>query len=292
MNLVERLAKLFGILICLFFILFPDLPIGLEYGLFGAILITVGIPHGGIDHLIHNPKIDKRGLIRFILIYLALIFAYGLIWWLFPKLALIAFLVMSAYHFGQSHFLLNPAPKKLIFLTLFFKGSFFLFVILFGSWEMTQRIVEPIVDVHISEMNQLGILLFLLLGSISTQLISGVKLTLENLLEYLILGPILYFSPLLISFIVYFGFWHALPSMAEEFKFLKSSPSFDSFKKFGIQLIPFSLLSLVGITILMILGLNYLEENQLFLLFFMLISLISFPHILYMDAFLKKVYKY
>ena len=267
MNLVEQIAKISGILICLFFIVFPELPVSLEYSLFGLILITVGIPHGGIDHLIHNPEIDKRGLIRFISVYLALIFSYGLIWWVFPKLALVAFLMMSAYHFGQSHYLLKSIPKKLIFLTMFSKGCFFLFVILFGSWEMTQSIISSIVDLDIYKTNQLTILLFLFLGYLATQVISEVKLTIENLLEYLILAPILYFSPLLISFIVYFGFWHALPSMAEEFRFLKSRPSFNSFKKFGIQLIPFSLLSLLGIAILMVLGLRYLEESQLFLYF-------------------------
>jgi hypothetical protein len=42
------------------------------------------------------------------------------------------------------------------------------------------------------------------------------------------------------------------------------------------------------LTIAMVLGIKYLDENELILLFFILISLISFPHILYMDQFLRK----
>lgn len=172
------------------------------------------------------------------------------------------------------------------------KGGFFLSVILFGSWEMTQSIIQPILEINLSKTGQLSILLFFLFGSVFTQFISGLSLSVEDGMEYLILSPLLFFSPLLISFIVYFGFWHALPSMAEEFRFLKTKPAFGSFKKFGIQLLPFSLISLLGIAVILFLGLNFLEENQVFLLFFVLISLISFPHILYMDTFLKKNYRY
>jgi len=292
MKHIEGIAKSVGLLICLAFIVSPGLPVALEFLIFGIILTSVGIPHGAIDHLIHNPTIDKKGLIRFILIYLLLILIYGLTWWLLPKLALGAFLVMSAYHFGQSHFIGKPVPKKLAYLPMILKGGFFLAVILFGSWDQTQQIIQPILEINISTSVQIFIILFFLLSSLVIQLVLRLNLTIEHYFEYLILAPILYFSPLLLGFIVYFGFWHALPSMMEEFRFLKTIPAFKSPLKFGIQLLPFSLISLVGIAVLLIIGINYLEENQLFLLFFILISLISFPHILYMDAFLKKNYKY
>jgi beta-carotene 15,15'-dioxygenase len=101
------------------------------------------------------------------------------------------------------------------------------------------------------------------------------------------LGPILYFSPLLIGFVVYFGFWHALPSMIAEYKFLSGFSAYDSVKKFSIQLLPFSIISFIGIGVILFFGLKFLENNELILLFFVLISLISFPHILFMDRFLK-----
>jgi beta-carotene 15,15'-dioxygenase len=292
MKHIEGISKFIGVLICLTFIVSPGLPIALEFLIFGVILTTVGIPHGAIDHLIHNPQIDRKGLIRFILIYLLLILIYGLTWWLLPKLALGAFLVMSAYHFGQSHFIGKPVPKKLAYLPMILKGSFFLSVILFGSWDQTRKIIQPILEINFSTSVQLFIIIFFLLSSIGIELILKLKLSIEHYIEYLILAPILYFSPLLLGFIIYFGFWHALPSMMEEFRFLKTIPTFKSPLKFGIQLLPFSLISMVGIALLIIVGVNYLEENQLYLLFFILISLISFPHILYMDAFLKKNYKY
>jgi Brp/Blh family beta-carotene 15,15'-monooxygenase len=116
----------------------------------------------------------------------------------------------------------------------------------------------------------------------------GPKIKKTQLLEMLILGPILYLSPLMIGFVVYFGFWHALPSMITEYKFLSGFMAYNSVKKFVVQLLPFSILSFIGIGLILFLGLKFLENNELILLFFVMISLISFPHILYMDSFLKK----
>jgi hypothetical protein len=47
----------------------------------------------------------------------------------------------------------------------------------------------------------------------------------------------------------------------------------------------------VGIAGILFAGLEFLEPNQLYLLFFVLISLISLPHILYMDTFLKEKFQ-
>ena len=292
MLLAEKIGKLAGLVICLFSILFSPIPQFIEWTIFAFVLVSVGIPHGGIDHLIHNPKIDKKGLAKFIIRYLVYIIIYLIVWWLLPKIALLAFILMSSYHFGQSHYIQRKVPKLFTNLTISLKGGFFLFVILFGSWETTKQILNPILNLDIDHSYQVGILIFLLIASIGLQILQKVKLTTEDWLDYFILAPILYFSPLFISFIVYFGFWHALPSMAEEFRFLKDYPEYGSIKKFIFQLIPFSLISLIGIGFILVLSLEYLDTSEIYLLFFALVSLISFPHILYMDTFLKKNYKY
>ncbi|MFZ9189080.1 MAG: Brp/Blh family beta-carotene 15,15'-dioxygenase, partial [Algoriphagus sp.] len=101
---IEYIAKALGLGIAILFILFPGISQSLQFTVFGLILLLVGIPHGGIDHLIHDPDIRPQGLVSFILRYLLLMLGYGLLWWFVPLAALIAFLGMSAYHFGQSHF--------------------------------------------------------------------------------------------------------------------------------------------------------------------------------------------
>lgn len=291
MDRIEKLSKVLGLGIALLFILIPNLPIAVQFGVFGVILVLVGIPHGGIDHLIHNPEIQPKGLIHFIIRYLLLMSAYGLLWWLLPVAALIAFLGMSAYHFGQSHFLEQGQLQPKEGLLYLLKGSFFLSVILFGDWEMTQEILSPILTVSIPETYRLLSMGLLMACSLLAHGWKNRSLTLGDAMDYLVLVPILYFSPLLISFAVYFGFWHSLPSMLAEYKYLSQLPSFNSPLKFGKQLLPFSGISLIGITAILFVGLEFLDSSQLYLLFFVMISLISLPHILYMDTFLKEKFQ-
>jgi Brp/Blh family beta-carotene 15,15'-monooxygenase len=284
---IEGYAKGLGLVITLVFLLFPGIPQEVQFALVALILVLVGIPHGGIDHLIHNPQIGSAGLFRFIIRYLLLMLAYGLIWWLLPLAALLAFLGMSAYHFGQSHFIGRPQHAKLDGLLFVCKGSFFLAVILFGNWQETLTILKPITTINLDPNQRLIVLGLLLVATLGTQLLKKDSLRWGDALDYLVLAPLLFFNPLLISFIVYFGFWHSLPSMLAEYAYLKTIPAFDSPAKFGKQLLPFSVISLVGIGALLVLGLEFLDKSELYLLFFILISLISLPHILYMDTFLK-----
>jgi Brp/Blh family beta-carotene 15,15'-monooxygenase len=65
-------------------------------------LITVGIPHGAVDHLLETGQWFSRSTLRFILIYLAYSLAMAVFWYLLPQLALCLFLFYSAWHFGQS----------------------------------------------------------------------------------------------------------------------------------------------------------------------------------------------
>jgi Brp/Blh family beta-carotene 15,15'-monooxygenase len=214
-----------------------------------------------------------------------------LLWWLLPVAALIAFLGMSAYHFGQSHFLEQGQLQPKEGLLYLLKGSFFLSVILFGDWEMTQEILSPILTISIPETYRLLSMGLLMASSLIAHGWKNRSLSLGDALDYLVLVPILYFSPLLISFAVYFGFWHSLPSMLAEYKYLSQHPTFNSPLKFGKQLLPFSGISLVGITVILIIGMKFFDSSQLYLLFFVMISLISLPHILYMDTFLKEKFQ-
>ncbi|SFN79134.1 beta-carotene 15,15'-monooxygenase, Brp/Blh family [Algoriphagus ornithinivorans] len=291
MRSIEGIFKILGLGIgCVYALFSFDLPI-LDYGIFLLILLTAGIPHGAIDHLTSNPHTNQKSLIRFLINYLSLIAAYLLIWYIVPKIALSAFLLMSAYHFGQTHFIKREFVNNrlLNFLLYCSRGLLMLSVILFGDFEMTQSILAPILDVEGFYDYQILIISVFLISSLSTQLYLKIGFSKADLIDLTVLPILLYFSPLLVSFIIYFGFWHAVPSMMVEYRFLEKFPKFRGFKKFLIQLLPFSILSFIGIGLILFLGLRFLESQELLLLFFVLISLISFPHILYMDNFFKKI---
>ena len=288
MKRAETFGKILGVLYCLLFLILPESLEWISYGFFGIILLLVGIPHGAIDHLTSDPFITKSGLIRFIVFYLLLITLYIICWFFFPLVALISFILMSAYHFGQTHFLGVRVPKTADIILFLSRGGFFLALILLGNLEATATILKDIVEIELSDKQSIAIIAVLFFSTVAIQLYLLKGIRKKDVFELIILGGLLYYSPLLVGFITYFGFWHALPSMIEEYAYLKRIPQFSTFKKFFIQLLPFTLISLIGISLILMIGQHYLETSQLIMIFFIMISLISFPHIIYMDRFLRK----
>ena len=65
-------------------------------------LLVVGIPHGALDHLTGFISNKKKISLKFIMIYLALMVPIFLLWYWFPVLGLIFFLIYSSWHFGQT----------------------------------------------------------------------------------------------------------------------------------------------------------------------------------------------
>ncbi|PSL07081.1 Brp/Blh family beta-carotene 15,15'-dioxygenase [Cecembia rubra] len=286
MKNIEIIGKITGVaLSVLYMLLFQDNEI-FEWILFGTIILTIGIPHGALDYLILNPRISNKELITFIFKYLAIIFAYMIVWVFFPILALVAFLLMSAFHFGQSHFIGKKITiwKNLTYLSI---GTYYISVILWGGFEQTSIILH-----NLMQLESYAVLAWpIILCSFSLSLILIVKnLPLRwhiYVIEMLALGILLYQLPLLTSFVIYFGFWHALPSMKEEYQSLKIYLGKNHFKNFVIKMIPFSAVSLVGMMIILAVFYPESKPEELTLLFFILVSLISAPHIWYMNSFLE-----
>jgi Brp/Blh family beta-carotene 15,15'-monooxygenase len=283
---IEGAGKILGVALGISYFLFFEGNELYQWICFGAILISIGIPHGAIDHLLLSPNINRTNLVRFILKYLAIIIGYLAIWFLIPILALIAFIFMSAYHFGQSHFIKQPL-KKLEGLTFISLGSFFLSTILWGDFDYTSSILANITGVTQLKTYGNGIISFTFILSTFLILINFGLKSIWLLVEISLLGVFLYHLPLLLGFIIYFGFWHSLPSMNEEFEALKGYLETQKIKSFIKKLLPFTLMSLAGISLILILFYKMLEADQLTLLFFILVSLISAPHIWYMNIFLE-----
>jgi len=286
---ISIIAKSIGLIIAIaYLVIGPNYPV-LDYALFGLILMLVGIPHGAIDHLTSNPNTSKSTLGPFLIKYVLMILIYSVVWYFLPMLALILFLGMSAYHFGQTHFIkrieVSSAKTALLYLS---RGAFYLAIIILGSFEDSQSILASIIDITPLYQLQWYILFSLFFLSLIMQRICRVKFSSGDLLELTALPVLLYFTPLAVSFILYFGIWHSIPSMVAEYHYLRQFPCCQNLGDFLKQLLPFTFLSFVGISLILWAGLTYLSSEELVLLFFVLISLISFPHILYMDNFIKK----
>ncbi|UJP64124.1 Brp/Blh family beta-carotene 15,15'-dioxygenase [Mongoliitalea daihaiensis] len=285
MRKIELAAKVIAFFIGLLYLLFFQESDWLMYTLFVGVMLTVGISHGAIDHLLLNPSIRGKALGIFIAKYLGIMTVYLAVWLVFPLLGLIAFILMSAYHFGQSHFL-NLAQGKFPQIVYFTTGLFFLLLILWADYSETSAIVGTVVNIE-PYKSQLLVMIFL---TGIAMLISGWmnfgKAFNRSLIEIVMIALLLSQLPLLLGFAIYFGFWHSLPSILVEYEALKDTLGEHKLKNFIYQLMPFTSISIIGIGILLLLMLNRVESESLIFVFFVLISLVSAPHIWYMDKFL------
>ncbi len=287
MNNIETIGKVFAcILAILYFIFFQDV-ITYQWLIFALVILSIGIPHGAIDHILpQGNKANDTTLFVFLIKYLGIMAIYLISWYFLPKTSLVIFLLISAYHFGQTHYL-EFNTLKLKPLTYFVLGTNFLCIILLSDFQATYDILITIVDISAFKSIGSGLMISSLIGAIILTLIQKSDKKYLLTIEIVLLSILLYFSPLILSFGLYFGFWHALPSMKEEYSAISKEMDSKKVLSFIKLLLPFSIISIVGIIIILALSNTYLNEEQMILLFFVLVSLISAPHIFVMNNFLE-----
>ena len=97
---------LFVVSTYLLFIIFRSFSeVSLEFQLLFSsfFILLIGIPHGAIDHVLFFKKRSLSQL-QFYSIYLGLILIFLVLWIFFPFWSLLLFLLISAFHFGESQF--------------------------------------------------------------------------------------------------------------------------------------------------------------------------------------------
>jgi Brp/Blh family beta-carotene 15,15'-monooxygenase len=173
-------------------------------------------------------------------------------------------------------------------LTFVLTGAFYLSVIFWSDFDLTGEILSDIVSIKNLEIYGSAIIFGCFVGCALLYFVNLGRRGALYILEMLVVGTVLFHLPLLVGFAIYFGFWHALPSIGAEYEYIKGYLESNKLKKFLIQLLPFSVMSFIGIGIILSIFVSRADFGQLTLLFFVLISLISAPHIWHMNTFLSQ----
>ena len=268
-------------------------------GIFILGMVCTGIPHGATDHVIFSYKEKAAGrevsITRFLMLYLMGMAIYSLFWYVFPLMSLLIFLLISAYHFGQSQFtyldLAENHPFKFVMYMCW--GLWVLAAIIFLNPEESQEILSGLALAELSSIFELRFEILLVLSlAVIGLLISGYFLkffTLKALafefLNLIVLATVSLVGGLLISFTVYFALWHSLSSINWEIKVFRLEQAKFSWKDFVKHAWPFSLISFIGIALLLAAGSFLSTLISPFLLFFIAISVLTLPHMVYMQQF-------
>ena len=253
-------------------------------------ILFFGIPHGAIDHKIHLKSSKKSNVRKFILIYVLVGLGFLLWWVLMPMKALLIFIILSAYHFGQELIEdIAETPKNpilnliwgLIVLVspIIFKFNELLPTLNFIGSQSLNNIprdfqIITVLAIHLVGYAHLAYLFF-----------KGVvhKLAVIRLFLFSIYLLMSYFLlPFIVAFALYFVLFHSINAMRHQFFWMKDRSADYTFIIFLKDLSPFTLLTIVGISGL-IYYLNPDDWSVFFTYFFVFISLLTLPHAMLFD---------
>ncbi len=261
-----------------------------EFQLFvGFILIfSFGILHGANDlALIKNVNTEKKALYfsKILFYYVCIVIFGALLFYIIPWLALAMFIVVSGYHFGEqqwNHQLqIEISWVKSLYEIVY--GLLILFLLFAFHAIEVQKVILAISTINIP------LTYFLLVLKILITLFLGISLFLYFRIQefknyffvelfYLFVFAILFkVSTLIWGFALYFIFWHSIPSIMDQIRFLFGKATFDNFKLYFRSAFFYWIVSLAGIFILYFI---FKGEKIFNALFFSFLASITFPHVL------------
>jgi Brp/Blh family beta-carotene 15,15'-monooxygenase len=276
------------------------------------LIVAIGIPHGATDHLIFNCFIcasnhigsNHVGSKRFFYISYALsILFYLTCWYIVPFLSLILFILISAYHLGQSnlYYLVDDRPLWLKSLTYLIWGLFAILTPICSHPDEVNGILSDLLKRPILiECSGIGIICGLISLNV---LLLGIlfvigSVTQHQLLQELLNLGILSFlfctAPLMLSFAVYFGLWHSLASTLDQIKFIRQYNLQFDWSMFYRASIPYSLVSILGFVLLYATTWSHNGDLQGTIygsisLFFIGLAVITLPHTIIRDGLYRRL---
>lgn len=264
------------------------------------IILLLGVPHGAIDYVLYL-KEKRPSKKSFILYYVSVVGLNGLLWIYQPLLAYIIFLLLSAYHFGQSqfsHLLENSGWLNKILYAAW--GLAIISALMFFNLDEIHAIISQFPDFHaLSPLHngaflKIGMLSFTVLALLVltyltyNKILSKESLLMEVLVFFMILLS-LYLLPLIIGFTTYFIILHSIKVLKEEYTFLHLNKQVKSIKDFVNMIAPFSILSILGLLILFALIYIGVLKFSYGYMFLIMISSITTPHAFVMNHFYSAI---
>lgn len=251
--------------------------------LFSAGFLAVGLPHGAVDHLLES-GVDVKGMkISFIMKYLGVSFIFLLLWILSADSALLFFLAYSIWHFGQCDFQ-EWIPERSNTMKNILWGTLLFGILLIGHQEETNRILSALHTFEFPFTDELAVLITQML-----LVFSFVWSVVERKASFFLTVCLLYVGcqlPLLSAFSLYFIGQHSLNGWRHLKIGLKTNN-----QTLYLKSLPFNLGAIGLLVVTYWLSENYFQfisPVEMASIFFVFLSCISFPHIIWMHKFYQK----
>lgn len=257
------------------------------------LILTFGILHGANDLLLIK-KIDyNKEQISFqktLLYYIIVVGLGSLLFWIIPWFALLLFIIVSGYHFGEQQW--ENLEKSSMFKLFEFTYGLFILMLLFNfNIKEVQEVIQNITSIVVPKNYFTNGLILNSIALVALGIYYSNKLVeFKNrwMLEtfYLLVFTVIFrVSSLIWGFAIYFIIWHSIPSIINQINYLNGEVSWNNFRKYIRSAFLYWVISLIGIATLYLL----FKDIEIFnALFFSFLAAITFPHVLVIFILFKK----
>ncbi len=282
-----------------------EIPMKIQVMYFAIMIGTTGIPHGALDHVIAKTNAISNGqtfnIQQFLGRYVLAILLYSAAWIFLPGISLIIFLLISAWHFGETD-LSNADDTRSWNLSRLLWGSLVLMLILLSHFEETTSVVlritqgSAIAQKIMEHVKINGNIYFIVVASFffAAAAFANSKNKIKISPQYIInlIAIILLCSqlPLLPAFALYFGGWHAIRSFEIIFKFLHDAKEEVASKPLTMwkNALPMTFLAAFGFIFMAYIWNGTGLKMDPLPAIFIFLSIITLPHLDVMDKLINR----
>jgi beta-carotene 15,15'-dioxygenase len=264
-----------------------------QFKLLLSSMILLGVPHGALDLYIDGKNIHSNGPNenKFLWRYLINILAYSLLWYFSPLAALIIFILITAFHFGEIDWMgkSDQMHQKLFYFLL---GMCWILYFLSVNVHSALKIFLYLGNTSISLEQWIHVAS--VISTIAPFVIAVLYIILYirreyffyrsshfyfSLLQLLVLLLICHFSSLWIGFGFYFGLWHSILSFDKIRQNFNMPDTLQSWFQLIRKALPFSIMAWIGMLFIMFMFYNSNNSTSLVTLLFITLSVLTLPHL-------------
>ena len=252
-----------------------------------VIVLSIGIIHGSNDFtILKKQKKNTIDLIKSTSFYLFLILLCIACYLINSFVAILFFVILSSYHFGEQHLENKFTGSKYVKSIIYVVYGMLIFSLIF---------IENLKDVEVIMLNLTGeiipnswietmtvsssLLLIILIIYQFTRKINPKIQIVRELFYILLLYLVFKSSSLILGFAIYFVLWHSIPSILDQTKFLSGGYTFKKILEYLKTAFVYWLISITGLVI----AYYYFSESLFNSMIFIVLFAVTAPHVWVMN---------
>ena len=254
------------------------------------LILSIGVIHGANDLLIikkHTRKNSLKSQISYFLYYLGLVFLGFVFFYLFPSIALLSFVLVSIYHFGEQHWEVSASKAEFVnvkrIYPIILHGLIFFVIVFMNNINIVNDVLLSFntISLNYTYLRILLIVLFLIYMSLLLLSKSIRGYFADEFIFFILLFLLTLNSSLIFGFSIYFIFFHSVLSIKDQVKYIYGDDNSQYIKKYLISALPYFILAL-----LFLIG-SYLfidfESLDILPIMFTFLAAITFPHVIVIE---------